>query len=108
MPRSRGSSVITSASPGTSWRRCRRAPITSSTLMSPGTRNGGTDQLAGLGRIAPAQHLHPLGGLQILVVLEEVLDLHHRDVGQVRVVVHMLVAASELGHRHRDDLLVTA
>ena len=33
------------------------------------------DQPLGFGRIAPAQHLHPLARLEILVVLEEVLDL---------------------------------
>ncbi len=36
------------------------------------------------------------------------LHLVQGDVGQVRVVVHFLVAACEPRHGHRDDLLVTA
>ncbi len=58
--------------------------------------------------VAPAQHLHPLGGLEVLVVLEEVLDLLEGDLRQIRVVVHLLVATRELRHRHGDDLLVAA
>ena len=40
---------------------------------------------ARLGGAAPADHFHPLAGLEILVVLEEVPDLLQRDVGQVAV-----------------------
>jgi hypothetical protein len=37
------------------------------------------DQPLGLGSITPAQQLHPLARLQILVVLEEMLDLLQRN-----------------------------
>ena len=57
---------------------------------------------------APAQDLHPFAGLEILVVLEEVLDLLQRDVGQVGVRLHLVVALRQLRRRHRDDLLVAA
>ena len=49
-----------------------------------------------------------LPGLEILVVLEEVLDLLQRDVGQVGVVLHLVVALGQLRRGHRDDLLVAA
>ena len=58
--------------------------------------------------IAPAEHLHPFAGLQILVVLEEVPHLLQGDLGQVGVVHHMRVALGELRHRHREHLLVAA
>ena len=45
---------------------------------------------------APAQHLHPFAGLEILVVLEEVLDLLQRDLGQVAVGLHLVVALGQL------------
>jgi hypothetical protein len=37
--------------------------------------DGFVNELMRLGRITPADDLHPLAGLQILVVLEEVADL---------------------------------
>jgi hypothetical protein len=40
----------------------------------------------------PAADLDPLAGLEILVVLEEVLDLLQRDVRQVVEIPHMVVA----------------
>ncbi len=58
--------------------------------------------------VAPAHHLHPLRAFQILVVLEEVTHLHERDLRQVGVVVHVLVATRQAWHRHGDDLLVAA
>ena len=49
-----------------------------------------------------------LPGLEILVVLEEVLDLLQRDVGEVAVSLDLVVALGQLRGRHRDDLLVAA
>ena len=46
--------------------------------------------------VAPAQHLDPFAGLEILVVLEEVLDLLQRDVGEVAVVFDLVVALGQL------------
>ena len=43
------------------------------------------DQPVRILRRPPAQHLDPFAGLEILVVLEEVLDLLQRDLGQVAV-----------------------
>ena len=54
------------------------------------------DQPLGLLGIAPADDLDPLAGLEILVVLEEVLDLLERDVGQVGVALDALVALRQL------------
>src|ERR1700692_4723756 len=45
---------------------------------------------------ASAQHLRPFAGLEILVVLEEVLDLMQRDVGQVAIGLHLVVALGQL------------
>src|SRR5271154_5835470 len=60
------------------------------------------------GGAAPAQDLDPFFGFEILVVLEEVLDLLQRDVGQVAVGLHLVVALGQLRRRHRDDFLVAA
>ena len=45
------------------------------------------DQALGVFGAAPAEDLHPFVGLEILVVLEEVLDLLQRDIGKVVVVL---------------------
>ena len=46
-------------------------------------------------RAAPAEHLHPLADLEILVVSEEMLDLLVRDLRQIGVLEHFLVATRE-------------
>ena len=56
--------------------------------------------------VAPAQHLDPFAGFEILVVLEEVLDLLQRDLGQIAVVLYLVVALREFRRWHRDDLFV--
>ncbi|EGE56063.1 hypothetical protein RHECNPAF_750022 [Rhizobium etli CNPAF512] len=73
-----------------------------------GTLDGLEDKRAGFAGIAPAEDLHPLAGLQILVVLEEVLDLLQRDLRKVRIILHLLIAQRQLRRRHGDDLLVLA
>src|SRR5437868_214765 len=60
------------------------------TFLSPLDRLG--DQALRLRAIAPADHLHPFAGLEILVVLEEMLDLLQRDLRHVGVVHHVLIA----------------
>src|SRR5688572_13494041 len=50
------------------------------------------DQLMRVGGVAPAHHLDPFVRLQILVVLEEVLDLLQRDLGQIAVGLHPVIA----------------
>src|SRR5690606_38356597 len=106
MPPSRASSRTMSASPGTSSRRCRAAPIIWSGFPRREPRHGFADVAAGLGGIAPASHLHPLAAFQVLVVLEEVLDLLARDLRQVGVFEHALIAARHPRTRHCHDLLV--
>src|SRR6266404_4553548 len=48
------------------------------------------DQFARVVGVAPAQHLDPFAGFEILVMFEEVLNLLQRDVGQVVVVLHLV------------------
>src|SRR5215510_3135265 len=85
--------------------RLRRA-ITSS------LRFGACDRVCNktprLRRIAPAEYLDPLAGLEVLVVLEEVLDLPDRDLRHLRIFGDVGVALGELRHRHRDDLFIAA
>src|SRR6187200_1914658 len=57
------------------------------------------DQPLGVVGIAPAQHLDPFAGFEILVVLEEVLDLLQRDVGKVVVVLHLVIALRQFRRR---------
>src|SRR5688500_9953319 len=60
------------------------------------------DERLGLGRVGPALGLDPLAGLEVLVVLEEVLDLLARELGDV---VHVLdVVPARIARGHRDDL----
>src|ERR1700727_3041126 len=63
---------------------------------------------ASLVRVAPANDLDPLVGLEILVVCEEMLDLLDRDRGQVRIVIHVRIALGELCRRYGKQLLVAA
>src|SRR4029079_19615049 len=83
------------------------APVSTRAWFVPGvigacsllrSLDGGADHRLGFGGLAPALHLHPLAGLQVLVVLEEVLHLLQRDLRQVGVVAHVLVALGELWH----------
>ena len=61
-----------------------------------------------MGALGPVEafNLHPLVGLKIFIVLEEVDDALNQDVGQVLVVLDLLVIAGELGVRDSDDFLV--
>src|SRR6202020_1626947 len=63
---------------------------------------------APLVRVAPANDLDPLVGLEILVMCEEMLDLLDRDRGQVRIAIHVRIALGELCRRHGEQLLVIA
>src|SRR5262245_32473260 len=82
-------------------------PITELRLrLRPGARLGAHPPR--LGGVAPADHPDPLPGLEVLVVLEEVLDLPQRDLGHLGYVGDVGVALGEPRRRHRDDLLVAA
>src|SRR6185437_7507813 len=59
-------------------------------------RDAFRDQLVRILGPAPAQHLDPFAGLEILVVLEEMLDLLQRDFGQVAIAPHLVVALGQL------------
>jgi hypothetical protein len=54
------------------------------------------DQPEGVLCAAPAQHLDPFAGFEILVMLEEVLDLLQRDIGEVAVGFDLVVALGQL------------
>ena len=58
--------------------------------------------------ITPTCHLHPLAGLQVLVVFEEVLHLFEGDLRQVGVVVNLLVTTCQAWHGHGNDLFIAA
>src|SRR5947209_5114029 len=64
------------------------------------------DEPARFSAVTPADHLHPFSGLQILVVLKEMLDLLDGDLRHVRDLVDVGVALGQFRHRHGDDLLV--
>ena len=66
------------------------------------------DEPARFARVADVVDLRPLAGLEILVVPEEVLDLLHRDLRQIGVVRHLVVAHRRLAARHGDDFFVAA
>src|SRR4051794_34143681 len=61
------------------------------TSLPLGPRDAFQDQLVRVFGATPAQHFDPFAGLEILVVLEEVLDLLQRDLGQVAVGLHLVV-----------------
>src|SRR5204862_6555983 len=52
----------------------------------------------------PARHAHPLAGLEILVMLEEMRDLSRRDLGQVARRFNRPVEARQLVDRDGEDL----
>ena len=54
------------------------------------------DQPVGFRSVTPFNHLHPFAGLEILVVLEEVLDLLQGDLREVAVVPDLVVALGQL------------
>src|SRR5258708_4077611 len=64
------------------------------------------DQLVRILGATPSQYLHPFPGFEVLVVLEEVLDLLQRDVGQIAVGPHLVVALGQLRRGYCDDFLV--
>ncbi len=66
------------------------------------------NDLPGMVRVAPADQLDPLAGLQVLVMREEMLDLVQGDLRKVAIVGDVVVAPGEFGRRHRDQLFVTA
>src|SRR5690606_41497320 len=82
--------------------------LAASGACAPGALDGLDDQPLRLLRVAPAEHLRPLRGFEVLVMLEKVLDLADRDLGQIRVAPDLLVAPADPRHGHGDDLLVAA
>ena len=64
------------------------------------------DEFPGMRRIAPVADLHPLAGLEILVMFEKVLDSLQVDIGQVRVVMDVIEALRHGVRRHSENLLV--
>ncbi|KIU00301.1 hypothetical protein QU38_02825, partial [Staphylococcus aureus] len=84
----------------------RAVSTTPSLLLRP--LDAFEDQFAGFVGVAPAQHLHPLALLEILVVLEEVLDLLEHDRRQVLPLADVRIIGEGAVHRHADQLLVAA
>src|ERR1019366_5679317 len=74
--------------------------------VQPDAVDGLHDELRRLFGASPAGDLHPLVGLEVLVVLEEVLDLPERDVGQIEVRLHTLIAERQARHRNSDDFFI--
>src|SRR6185369_3178392 len=66
------------------------------------------DFLSCLAGSHPALDLHPLAGLEVLVVLEEMRDLRPGHVGHVAIGLYRTVQAAQLVHRHGEDLGVFA
>jgi hypothetical protein len=50
------------------------------------------DHLLGFVGAASALDLHPLARLEILIVGQEMLDLHHGDVGEIGIVFDAVIA----------------
>src|SRR4029077_3807017 len=70
--------------------------------------DAGANQLDGLRRLSPAQHLHPFALLEILVVREKMAELLDQHLGQVAIATDPLVVGMQPVDRHDDDLLVDA
>jgi hypothetical protein len=54
------------------------------------------NQLVRILSSAPAQYFHPFSRLEVFVVLEEMLDLLQRDLGQVAVGPHFVITLRQL------------
>src|SRR5881409_2076027 len=61
-----------------------------------------------LGGIAPLADAHPLVGLQILIVGEEMLDLLEHDRGQVLPLSDVRIIRKRRIHGHADELFIPA
>src|SRR6185369_7579243 len=66
------------------------------------------DEPARFVAVTPADHLHPLAWLKILVMFKEVLDLFDRYLRHVSDPADMGVTPRQFRHRHSDDLLIAA
>src|SRR6476646_4316647 len=65
------------------------------------------DEPARFGTVAPTDHLHPFAGLQVLIVLKEMLNLLNRNFRHVCDLGDVGVTHRQFRHRYGDDLLIT-
>jgi len=75
-------------------------------LGTLGSLRGFDDEALRFLGAGPADNLHPFPGLEIFIVLEEVLDLLEGDLGQISIRLDPIVPGGDMARRYADDFLV--